>query len=73
MLVLSPRLVVFTKNADGTETKQVIRTYDLYENAKAEADAQALSPSLRPNQRAEVEMFLDSSHYQAGWDKGLIF
>ena len=73
MLVQSPMLVVITKNADGTESKQVVRKYDILEKKKAEADAMALQPKLAPNQTAVIEYFLDSSKYQAGWDKGLIF
>ncbi len=73
MLVQSPRLVVVTKNADGTESRQIIRTYDLFEDKKAEADAKALTPTLAENQTAIVEYFLDASQYRGGWEKGLIF
>ena len=73
MLVQSPMLVVITKNADGTESKKVIRKYDILEGEKAKADAKAIEPTLAPNQTVEVDYYLDSSKYQAGWDKGLIF
>ena len=73
MLVLSPRLVLVTKDATGAETRNVIRTYGLYEDSKAQADAEAMSKVLPKGMTLEVEKFLDNSLYAAGWSRGLIF
>ena len=73
MLVLSPRLVLVTKDASGAETRKVIRTYGLYEDGKAQADAEAMSKVLPKGMSLEVEKFLDNSLYAAGWSRGFLY
>ena len=73
MLVLSPRLVLVTKDASGAETRKEIRTYGLYEDGKAQADAEAMSKVLPKGMSLEVEKFLDNSLYAAGWSRGFLY
>lgn len=75
MLQYSSRLVVVTLDAEGKviDRKAVSprRSYECYEHEQLEADAKKVH--LEPNQRVEVENFIDTSRYEAGWRAGLIF
>ena len=73
MLVCSFRLAVVTLDGEGNvigrKAVSPYRGYDYYDQAE---EAARMVP-VGANQRVEIERFIDSSRYEAGWAKGLIF
>lgn len=75
MLQLSYRLVVVTLDESGNAVSRShvspYKVYSAMERGQAEADAAKVH--LEANQRVEIEGFIDTSRYEEGWRKGLIF
>lgn len=75
MLQLSLRLVVVTLDENGNAvSKHFVSPNKVYSGMdRAQAEADAAKVHLEANQRVEIESFLDTSRYEAGWARGLIF
>lgn len=75
MLQYSLRLAVVTLDESGNAVSKSYvtpyRVYDWSQRTQAEEDAKKVH--LEANQKVEIEQFIDSSRYAAGWARGLIF
>ena len=77
MLVQSFRLVVVTLDGEGNIVSrrlvEPVKVYGWENGSREQAEIDAKKVQLGPNQRVEIEAFLDSSKYEEGWKNGLIF